>query len=90
MIMTFTTMSIPRDSNQLEPPKEWSKIYYKLELGQPSVFLYSYTLLVQLGKQTDFQETKSFILNCQRFDLSKSIYLIKNDRSYGRTKSKSN
>ena len=30
MIMTLTTMSISRDSNQLEPPKEWPKIYYKL------------------------------------------------------------
>ena len=39
--------------------------------------MYSYTLLVQLGRQTDFQETKSFIFNCQRFDLSKSIHLIK-------------
>ena len=33
MIMTLTS----RDSNQLEPLKEWPKIYYKL--GQPSVLV---------------------------------------------------
>ena len=30
MIMTLTIMSIPRDSNQLELPEEWPKIYNKL------------------------------------------------------------